>query len=35
VFGVSNNRYGYRDMAHTQESLGFVPQDSADAFFKD
>ena len=35
VFGVSNNRYGYRDMKHTQESLGFVPQDSSDAFFND
>jgi NAD+ dependent glucose-6-phosphate dehydrogenase len=35
VFGVSNNRYGYRDMKHAKEVLGFTPQDSADAFFKD
>jgi nucleoside-diphosphate-sugar epimerase len=35
VFGVSNNRYSYRDMEHAHEVLGFVPQDSADAFFKD
>jgi nucleoside-diphosphate-sugar epimerase len=35
VFGVSNNRYGYRDMEHTRDALGFAPQDSADAFFKD
>jgi nucleoside-diphosphate-sugar epimerase len=35
VFGVSNNRYSYRDMEHTHEVLGFVPQDSSDAFFKD
>ena len=34
VFGVSNNRYGYRDMQHTREVLGFAPQDSADTFFK-
>jgi nucleoside-diphosphate-sugar epimerase len=33
VFGVSNNRYGYRDIAHTRDVLGWQPQDSADAFF--
>ncbi len=35
VFGVSNNRYSYRDMTHTRDVLGFEPQDSADAFFND
>jgi len=35
VFGCSNNRYGYRDLAHTRLSLGWSPQDSADAFFKE
>ncbi len=34
VFGVSHNRYSYRDMEHTRAVLGFRPQDSADAFFE-
>ena len=34
LFGVSNNKYGYRDMTHTRAVLGFVAQDSADTFFK-
>ena len=29
---VSNNRRNYRDLAHAREVLGYVPQDSADAF---
>lgn len=32
VFGVSNNKYSYRDMEHAREVLGFVPQDSAEDF---
>ena len=31
-FATSNNKWGYRDMEHPREVLGFVPQDSADAF---
>lgn len=31
-YAVSNNRRGYRDLAHARERLGFVPQDSADGF---
>ena len=29
-FATSNNRWGYRDLSHTREVLGFVPQDSAE-----
>ena len=29
---TSNNRWGYRDLEHPREVLGYVPQDSADAF---
>lgn len=29
-FVVSNNRYGYRDLSHAHNVLGFTPQDSAD-----
>ena len=29
-YGVSNNRWGYRDMEHAREMLGFVPQDAAE-----
>ena len=29
-FGVSRNRWSYRDMEHTRAVLGFVPQDSAE-----
>ncbi len=32
VFGVSNNKYSYRDMEHAREVLGFVPRDSAEDF---
>lgn len=31
-FALSNNRWGYRDLSHPQEVLGFVPQDSADDY---
>ena len=31
-FATSNNRWGYRDMEHTRQVLGFEPQDSAEAF---
>ncbi len=31
-YGVSNNRRAYRDLAHSRAVLGYVPQDSADAF---
>ncbi|MEX1021163.1 MAG: NAD(P)-dependent oxidoreductase, partial [Litorilinea sp.] len=27
---ISNNRYGYRDLSHAHDVLGYVPQDSAD-----
>ena len=29
-YGVSNNKWSYRDMAHVKDVLGFVPQDSAE-----
>lgn len=31
-YATSNNKWGYRDMDHAREVLGFVPQDSADNF---
>jgi nucleoside-diphosphate-sugar epimerase len=31
-FAVSHNRWGYRDLEHLREVLGYEPQDSADAF---
>jgi nucleoside-diphosphate-sugar epimerase len=31
-YAVSNNRRNYRDLVHAREVLGYVPQDSADAF---
>lgn len=31
-FATSNNRWGYRDLEHTRQLLGYVPQDSAEAF---
>ena len=31
-FATSNNRWGYRDLEHAREVLGYVPQDSADDF---
>ena len=29
-YGVSNNKWSYRDMEHPREVLGFVPQDAAE-----
>ena len=29
-FATSSNRYGYRDLEHPKEVLGYVPQDSVD-----
>lgn len=29
---TSNNQWGYRDLEHAQQVLGYVPQDSADTF---
>ena len=31
-FATSNNKWGYRDLSHARNVLGFEPQDSADAF---
>ena len=31
-FATSGNRWGYRDLEHPREVLGYVPQDSADAY---
>jgi hypothetical protein len=31
-FVTSNNQWGYRDLAHTRDVLGFVPQDEAERF---
>ncbi len=31
-FVVSNNKWGYRDLTHPREVLGFVPQDAAEDF---
>ena len=33
VFAASNNRYGYRDLSHSRDVLGFAPQDTDDAAF--
>ena len=30
LFALSNNKWGYRDLSHTKESIGFEPSDSAD-----
>ena len=30
LFALSNNKWGYRDLTHTKESIGFEPSDSAD-----
>ena len=29
-FANSRNRWGYRDLTHAEEAVGFVPQDSAE-----
>ena len=31
-FATSSNKWGYRDLEHAREVLGYVPQDSAEAF---
>jgi nucleoside-diphosphate-sugar epimerase len=31
-FVLSNNRWGYRDLEHARELLGYVPQDSAEEY---
>ena len=31
-YALSNNRWGYRDLEHPREILGYVPQDSGDDF---
>jgi nucleoside-diphosphate-sugar epimerase len=31
-YATSNNRWGYRDLEHAKEVLGYQPRDSADAF---
>ena len=31
-FATSNNRWGYRDLEHPRQVLGYEPLDSADAF---
>ena len=31
-YATSNNKWGYRDLEHPRKVLGWVPQDSADAF---
>ena len=31
-YATSNNRWGYRDLEHAREVLGYVPQDSAEDF---
>jgi nucleoside-diphosphate-sugar epimerase len=31
-FATSNNRWGYRDLGHARQVLGYEPQDSAEAF---
>jgi uronate dehydrogenase len=33
-YALSDNRYGYRDMVHVRQVLGFVPEDSADNWDK-
>lgn len=34
VHACSNNKWGYRDLEHAREVVGYVPQDSADSFLK-
>lgn len=31
-FVTSRNKWGYRDLAHAEQTVGFVPQDEAEAF---
>jgi uronate dehydrogenase len=32
IFALSNNKWGYRDLKHAKESIGFKPSDSADKY---
>jgi nucleoside-diphosphate-sugar epimerase len=32
LFVTSNNRWGYRDLQHAREAVGFVPQDAAEDY---
>ncbi len=32
VFGTSDNQWGYRDLEHTRDVLGWTPRDSAESF---
>ena len=34
-YGVSNNKWRYRDLERAQELLGFIPQDSADPYLSE
>ncbi|MCH8206808.1 MAG: hypothetical protein IH956_07360, partial [Chloroflexi bacterium] len=31
-FALSNNKWGYRDLEHPRQVIGYVPQDSVDSF---
>jgi hypothetical protein len=31
-YALSHNKWGYRDLTHAREALGFVPQDGAEAY---
>jgi uronate dehydrogenase/NAD+ dependent glucose-6-phosphate dehydrogenase len=31
-FVISDNKWGYRDISHAREVLGYSPQDNAEAF---
>ena len=34
-FATSGNKWGYRDISHAKEALGWVPSDSADSHYED
>ena len=34
-FATSGNKWGYRDISHAKDVLGWVPKDSADTFYED
>ena len=31
-YAVSNNKWGYRDVSHARDVVGFEPQDEAEAY---
>ena len=33
-YALSNNRWGYRDLEHAREMVGYVPKDSAEDYRK-